>query len=139
MGVLKYAVTFLLNFRFFRGWGDRLSFFTKTGQNNAEMATGRGQSILLCRKGVQVNFTVCGLVKLKGATSRLVHLEKISLNFSSWSFSILNHPRSFLVYYFFGVFYLTQLIFVFSFKLKVILHVAKNYLKYRDVAPLRGS
>ena len=73
---------FLLNFRFFRGWGDRLSFFTKTGQNNAEMqSTGRGQSILLCRNGVLVNFTVCGLDKLEGATSRLVHLEKISLKF----------------------------------------------------------
>ena len=54
-------------------------------------------------------------------------------------FSILNHPRSFLVYYYFfavSLSYQTNS-FALSFKVKVILHVAKNYLKYRDVAPVK--
>ena len=38
---------------------------------------------------------LCGENNLKGATSRFVHFEKFSLNFSSWSFAIrvnLLHP-----------------------------------------------
>ena len=44
----------------------------------------------------KITFKVRLLVlALKGATSRFVHLEKISLNFSSWLFAIrfnLRHP-----------------------------------------------
>ena len=64
---------------------------------------------------------------LKGATSRFVHLEKLSLNFqvrdlhSMSIFSIPNHARSFLAYSsHFGVFYLTKLVFCGFLALKVI-------------------
>ena len=82
----------------------------------------------------------------KGATSRFVHLEKFSLNFSSCSFSlqsvlifsILNHLCSFFVYYyFFGVFLSYQANVLWfpscseSYFARRILHS-----KYRDVAPL---
>ena len=73
-----------------------------------------------------------------------MYFEKFSLKISSQGrlqsvliFSILNHPRFFWGYYFhIGVFlsYKTN-IFVVSLTLKVILHVADNDSKYRDVAP----
>ena len=51
------------------------------------------------------------VTRSQGATPRSTHLEKLSLNFSGSSFeiraifSILNHPCSFMVYYYlFGVF-----------------------------------
>ena len=59
-----------------------------------------------------IKYTQCTMKSdLKGATSWFVHFEKNNINFSSSSFvirvnlSILNHPCSFLVYYyFFGAF-----------------------------------
>ena len=72
-----------------------------------------------------------------------MHLEKFSLNFSSSSFAIrvnLRHPAPSLSLLgllsplcCFSI--LRNYYFVVSFALKVILHVAVNDSKYRDVAP----
>ena len=73
-----------------------------------------------------------------------MHLEKFSLNFSSWSFAIrvnLRHPypSSFVFGLFLPLWHLNTLAndyFKVLFYLKAILHDAKNDSKYRDVAPL---
>ena len=94
--------------------------------------------------------SVTGLAQehnLKGATSRFVHLEKFSLNFSSSSFVIcvnLRHPAPSLFLlgllsplWYFSI--LQNYYFVVSFNLKVILHGVKNDSKCCDVAPLKNS
>ena len=73
--------------------------------------------------------------------SRFVHLDKFSLNFSSWPFAfrvnLILVPSWFIITSLvFLISILPNLYFVVSFKLKVILHVAENGSKYRDVAPL---
>ena len=83
--------------------------------------------------------------ELKGATSRFVHLEKFSLNFSSSSLVIsvnLRHPAPSLFLlgllsplWCFSI--LRSYYFVVSFNLKVILHGVHNDSKCRDVAPLK--
>ena len=73
-------------------------------------------------------------IYLKGATSRNAHLEKISLNFSSFSFVIrvnLLHPQPSLFLYglFLSLWWFSILLncyFQVSFNLKVILYMAKT-------------
>ena len=85
---------------------------------------------------------------LKGATSRFVHLEKFSLNFSSSPLAIrvnFRHPlpSSFLYGLFLPIWCLSTLagkrlfqgFIIFLLYLKAVLYDAKNDSKYRDVAP----
>ena len=83
---------------------------------------------------------VDGLINKFNLEHQRKALKNINLKFSSWSFAIRVNTRPFLVYYYFyDVFlsYQAQCYFVVSFTLKVILHVAENDTKYRDMAPLR--
>ena len=70
--------------------------FTKTDQMFSVHIVFVSFSIISPSTLIRINLKTIRSIGLKGATSRFVHLEKFSLNFSSSSFAIrfnLDHPR----------------------------------------------
>ena len=103
-------------------------------------------TIIMARTRTRTSRSGVRQANLKGAMSRFVHLEKLSLNFSSLSFAIrvnLRHPSPSL--FLFGLFLplwclstctLANNYLEVSFQLTPIFNDPKNNSEYRHVAPL---